>query len=429
MHDAADSRTAREAVSSYSVKCGEQSVSLSPFQNRVRTAVLRQAAWLASVGPLSQDQYDFWACSLGRRAKSLYYAGTLAGKVAVVPFVLLDTLLPSSRRLFRRPARFPIADAHWAMGFYTLAEATRDDGWRSRGDAFLASLLTERCPGIEEYCWGYPFDWETCFGTFKAGTPLITTTPYAYDAFELAYRATGNPAHLDVMESIGRFAFAGLPDTETRHGARASAYTPADGRRVVNASAYRSWLLASAGVRFSREDWIEKAISYAAFVLDVQQSDGSWLYAVDGKDAFVDNFHTCFVIKNLVKTAWKLPDRPESRDLLQAVSRGYGFYKRRLLDDGGQPVPFAKTQRLSLVRRELYDYAESINLATLMKGLDADAEGIRRRLVETLLDEWQLPDGHFVTRHALLGKNRVPYHRWAQSQTFNALCQLLAETA
>ena len=403
-------------------------MALSALRGRVLAAVLRQAAWLESFGPLSQDQYDFWACSPGRRAKALFYAGSYVGKVAVVPFALLDTLLPSSRRLFRRRARFPIADAHWAMGFYSLADATRDNSWRIRGDAFLACLLRERCPGIEEYCWGYPFDWETCFCTFKAGTPLITTIPYAYDALEISYQASGNPTYLDVMESIGRFAFASMPDTETGHRARASAYTLLDARKVVNASAYRSWLLANAGVRFGREEWIERAISYAAFVLDVQQNDGSWLYAVDGKDAFIDNFHTCFVIKNLVKTARKLPDRPESRDLLQAALKGYGFYKRRLLDAAGQPVPFAKTQRLSLVRRELYDYAEGICLATLVKELDAEAEGIRCNLVEALLAEWQLSDGHFLTRRTIVGRNRVPYHRWAQSQTFNALCQLLSET-
>ena len=91
-------------------------------------------------------------------------------------------------------------------------------------------------------------------------------------------------------------------------------------------------------------------------------------------------------------------------------------------------MPFAKTQRLSLVRRELYDYAEGICLATLVKELDAEAEGIRCNLVEALLAEWQLSDGHFLTRRTIVGRNRVPYHRWAQSQTFNALCQLLSET-
>ncbi len=375
----------------------------SSLRGRVLAAALRQAAWLESFGPQSQDQYDFWSCAAGRKAKSLYYSGSLVGGLAAGPFVLLDALVPASRRLFWQPSRFAIADAHWAMGFYSLAKATGHNEWRKQGAGFLAHLLSARCPGFDEYCWGYPFDWETCFGTFPAGTPLITTIPYAYDAIEVGYDATGDHRLLEVMESVARFASSGIPYSATAPGARASAYTPRDNRRVVNASAYRARLLVDAGVRFGRREWIDEATEYAAFVLDTQQRDGSWLYAVDGKDAFVDNFHTCFVIKNLVRTAGTLEGDAFSQDLLGAAERGYSFYKRHLLDEHGQPVPFAKTQRPSLVRRELYDYAEGINLARLMQEIDADAERIGRNLLEVLLGDWQLADGHFVTRRTVFG--------------------------
>jgi len=184
---------------------------------------------------------------------------------------------------------------------------------------------------------------------------------------------------------------------------------------------------ANAGARFARTDWVREAMEYAAFVVDAQQANGAWPYAVDGKDAFIDNFHTCFVMKNLFKTAQKIPDQHTSRDLLLAVQRGYTFYKQFLLDQDGQPRPFAKTQRPSLVRRELYDYAEGINLASLMRGVDPDAEKIRRNLVEVLLAKWQLSDGHFVTRRTILGPNHIPYHRWAQSQTFSTLARIWLE--
>jgi hypothetical protein len=41
--------------------------------------------------------------------------------------------------------------------------------------------------------------------------------------------------------------------------------------------------------------------------------------------------------------------------------------------------------------------------------------------MKELLDNWTLPDGHFVTRITWFGRNAIPYHRWAQSQTFHAL--------
>jgi hypothetical protein len=51
---------------------------------------------------------------------------------------------------------------------------------------------------------------------------------------------------------------------------------------------------------------------------------------------------------------------------------------------------------------------------------------VLERLTGDLLDRWQLPDGHFVTRELVVGRNTVPYHRWAQSQAFRALVRLVA---
>jgi hypothetical protein len=123
------------------------------------------------------------------------------------------------------------------------------------------------------------------------------------------------------------------------------------------------------------------------------------------------------VLKNLFK-AWRgLGDE----ELRVAIGRGYAFYKSHLLDDRGLPVPFARTQRLTLQRRELYDYAEGINLGLLLTDTDRDASAIAMALLAEVLDRWVLDDGHFVTRETVFGRNTVPYHRWAQAQTFRAL--------
>ena len=389
----------------------------------VAAAALRAAeahgAWLAAQGPRSWDQYDFWANPLGRRAKAAYYRHGNRALPLVAPFVAADALAPSTRALAWHPTRFPIADAHYAMGFCLLARADRRR-WLPRAVDFVDALVTERCAGEEDYCWGYPFDWETCFGTWPAGTPLITTTPYGYEAFEAAHELTGSAEAAAIMESVGRFAYERIGWAEVEPGVHASTYSPIDARRVVNASAYRGCLLATAGARFGHERWVAEARATLRFVLRSQQDDGSWLYAMDGRDAFIDNFHTCFVLKNLYK-AWRaLGDD----DLLAGVRRGYDFYKRRLLDGDGLPVPFARTQRFTLQRREAYDYAEGINLGTLLADIDDDARAVALRLADDLLQRWILADGSFVTRETIFGRHTIPYHRWAQSQTFRALALL-----
>lgn len=139
--------------------------------------------WLDRYGETSWDHQSFFAGPVGRRAKALYYRNKVIGTVAVAPMIFSEALLPSARRLFHQRLRFPIADAHYAMGFAFLYEATQEAKYLEQAIHFLRELKASRCTGFNEYCWGYPYDWVTRNGTIREKTPLITTTPYAYEAF------------------------------------------------------------------------------------------------------------------------------------------------------------------------------------------------------------------------------------------------------
>ena len=139
--------------------------------------------WLAHYGELSRDHQTFFAGTTGRAAKRLYYNNKLLGTAAVAPMIFLEAFFPSARRFFHHPTRFPIADAHYAMGFAFLYQTTGDPSQLENAIHFLTELQKSRCHQFKEYCWGYPFDWVTRNGVLKKQTPLITTTPYVYEAF------------------------------------------------------------------------------------------------------------------------------------------------------------------------------------------------------------------------------------------------------
>src|SRR5207249_8131709 len=139
---------------------------------------------------------------IGGRAKALYYRNKLIGTAAVAPMIFLEAFLPAGRRLFHRPLRFPIADAHYAMGFAFLYEATEDSSYRDRAIHFLRKLKGSRCGGFKEYCWGYPYDWVTRNGTIRQQTPLITTTPYAYEAFLQVSKLDPKKEWTEILGSI-----------------------------------------------------------------------------------------------------------------------------------------------------------------------------------------------------------------------------------
>ena len=397
------------------------------IKDKIFLSIDRFVSWLERFGEVSQDQYDFWATSSGQQAKSLYYRIPWLGSIAVAPFVFLDAFLPAARRWFWERQRFPIADAHFAMGFAFLYTVTGQTKYYQKAVHFLNVLKATRCPGYENYGWGYPFDWMTKTGLYKRFTPLITTTPYVYEAYAACFEIDGDHKLLDIMRSIALHVANDYHDEEIRENVWACSYIPRNKLanvstgHVINANSYRAFMLADASDRFAVEEYWKIAQGNLNFVLESQRSDGSWFYATDANSAFIDHFHTCFVLKNLIKIE-RLTGHTGCRD---AIKRGNEFYFAHLLDENDLPKPFAKTQRMTTFRRDLYDFAESINLALLQMGNYKEFRRVLESQLSHLLSHWQRSDGSFRTRQLLLGWNNVPYHRWAQSQLFRSLCFLL----
>lgn len=382
----------------------------------VENTLCRFTNWLEGYGNVSWDHQTYFAGPLGRRAKALYYRSKTIGTIAVAPMILSEALAPSARRLFARPLRFPIADAHYAMGFAFRARCG-DASALDRAVGFLEALEASRCEDYTNWCWGYPFDWETRSGTIRQNTPLITTTPYVYEAFREVFLLDGNPRWMSAMQSMARHATEEIKDYRYSDSAATCSYTPFDRGGVVNASAYRAFMLACASVDLDAPEYWGTAQRNLNFVLETQQSDGAWPYSVDGRRDFVDHFHTCFVLKALAKIE-RLKGTGECR---QAISNGVDYYLRSLIDENKLPKPFSKAPRMTVYRRELYDYAECINLCVLLRESIPGLNDVLNAVVEDLHARWIKPDGSFRSRELWFNWDNVPMHRWAQSQMFRSL--------
>jgi hypothetical protein len=385
--------------------------------DRLRSVLLAFVAWLDRYGDTSWDHQSYFAGPVGGRAKALYYRAPRFGLLAVAPMIASEALLPSARRLFHRRMRFPIADAHYAMGFAYLHAATREPRYFERMTAFLEILEATRCPGYADRGWGYPFDWVTRNGTIAAHTPLITSTPYIYEALVDALELRAHGPWEEAAASIVRHVCTDIRDFPTSAAGSTCSYTPFDQGGVVNASAYRAAMLALAAHRTGRTELWAFGERNLRFVIESQNPDGSWPYAVDGERPFVDHFHTCFVMKGLAKVHRLTGDAACG----VALERGVEFYLNHLFDEDGLPRPFARAPRLTVYRRELYDCAECINLCLLLRDRFPALDGVLSRVVASVLRDWVKADGSFRARQLLLGWDNVPMHRWAQSQMFRAL--------
>lgn len=393
--------------------------------NRIAAAVDRFVGWLDGYGENSYDHQSYFASDFGRGAKALYYRKPLLGTMVVAPMIFSEAFVPSARTLFWKPQRFPIADAHYAMGFAFLSQALKEDKYYQRAVHFLEVLKKTRCPGYEHYCWGYPFNWETRRGTIKENTPLITTVPYVYEAFQQVYQIDGDPRWREVMQSIAEHAMEDYQDYETSPSASTCTYNPGpdNSSGVINASAYRAFLLTKASVDFSEDRYRKVAERNMNFVIESQNANGSWFYSMDGERDFVDHFHTCFVLKAL----GKIEQLTGSSECGKAIDRGVAYYVKNLFDANGLPMPFSKAPRLTVYRNELYDYAEFLNVAVLLQGRSPELDNIFSCVVTDLLENWSKRDGSFRARKLLIGWDNVPMHRWAQSQLFRSLSFYLSK--
>src|SRR4029077_18934591 len=107
-----------------------------------------------------------------------------------------------------------------------------------------------------------------------------TTTPYCYEAFLQVARLaeensdvrhlTSDLGAMEIAESIARHVAYDIKDFKTSELASSCSYTPDDEGGVINAAAYRAFLLASASQVFSNDAYGRIADRNLNFVLENQ---------------------------------------------------------------------------------------------------------------------------------------------------------------
>ena len=203
----------------------------------------------------------------------------------------------------------------------------------------------------------------------------------------------------------------------------ATSYGPIPDRIVTNAISYTMYsysLLLPYLEDEARSNALRRIDKLYAFVRFNQRSDGSWLYSPEGQ-SFIDCFHTCFVLKNLVKTSRlvKLPD------CIAVVTHGYEYMKDAMYDArSGLFRRFALSNKPSLVRYDLYDNAEVLGLAVIL-GDDQLVTSLSRAIDQYFCrgsDVYSQIDGLGIRRN----RNML---RWAVMPYVHALSKVVSSHA
>ena len=323
------------------------------------------------------DPYDMWASSLGLSSKGNYYAGKYLGKLGAIGISLLDWFFPIFGRkiVSAEPKVCPISLGHEVMRLQL-----------ERGIAdFEAHKMLDCARNIGvvqgnnlKYSWGLGFPWMSKNGLYDSNIPFITHTPYMMEALlVLAEKSSVHEDSLEMFHSTWYF-LESLRIMFDGENSLALSYAPIDEpRMVVNANSYAAFayaLHAIHGKSEIRELAKEKACRLIRWVASQQNDDGSWLYYADSElGNFIDCFHSCFVVKNLLKVSKLLP---ELSDLIQpVVDKGWVYIRSDLYDkDAGLCRRFATRAQRDPFKLDLYDQAEYLGLLVDFGLLDEATE-------------------------------------------------------
>ncbi len=327
------------------------------------------------------DPYDVWKTRLGFACKDYFNRHRLVGLTPAAVMTLFDCLINDRVRLFYRRQEYPVVRALAALSLLAAYKTVGTARYLEYAKKHLEWLAANHCSGYCGIGWGIGFDHAVSSELrYSANTPFTTITPYCLEAFVRFEMITGEPCFHKVIRGIFRFFEEDIVVMEEAGDYMATSYGPMSDRVVTNAISYTMYaysLLLSYIPDTMRVTIRDKIVKLYGFLRRTQQADGSWWYSPRGV-SFVDCFHSCITLKNIIKTNATVPLEASQ----SVVEKGYRYVTTRLWDErAGLCRRFAVRRQPGIVRYDLYDNAEALGLAVLMG--DDELAGCLERAIES----------------------------------------------
>ena len=179
--------------------------------------------------------------------------------------------------------------------------------------------------------WGYEFDVQTRWAYYPQGEPNSIVTYFVGRAFLDAHVATGFAEYLEQARQSARF----LLDAMCADGGFFR-YTLGSSELVHNANLLAAAFVGAAGWMANEPAWRDQAFAAAEMSTSAQRDDGSWTYGTARGLAWVDNFHTAYVLDALLMLHTCGMGGADA-----ALERGASFWASNFFEDDGAPRYYA----------------------------------------------------------------------------------------
>ena len=302
-----------------------------------------------------------------------------------------------------------------------LANCRRSKTIEAESEArdLLEELISLQISGYSGAAWGYNFDWQSRHFFAARGTPMIVPTAFAARALFQAADTFRDERCLEIAHSSCEFILYDLKRTVETEDEVCFSYSPIDHTCVFNASLLAAETLASVGALTGENDFCELAVRAARYVVKRQRSDGAWVYGAAANQAWVDNFHTGYVLQSLSRIMNSCP----GAEFGDALERGYKFWRERFFLADGWPKYYDD----ALYPADTHTAAAAIVTLLEMRPLDSGALSLAEKVAAWLLNNMRDSSGFFYYQRKRFYTVRAPFMRWSQAWTTYALARLLEE--
>jgi len=300
---------------------------------------------------------------------------------------------------------------YMAHGYLFRYRASRDAAYLRKAETCLDWLDHHKAQKYSKHSWSNHFDFSSRGGSYTKDDPIIVWTALIGQAYLEAYELTREARWLAIADSICGWIMD-LPREKTSRGNCISYYAHAQSS-IHNSNMLGAAMLARTAKHTDNNAYREVARSAMEYSCSRQSSDGAWLYAVDPRYHWIDNFHTGYNLDSLKCYIESTGDQEWRPNLEQGLT----FFKENFFEEDDCPKYYHN-------RRYPVDSqcaAQAIETLAGFSNEDSECRALASKVALWTIENMQDRDGHFYYRIYPMMKAKTPMLHWAQGTLYKAL--------
>lgn len=304
---------------------------------------------------------------------------------------------------------------YMASGYVLLYRVTQRQEYLDKAIQCLEWLDTHKVPRFRHHSWSNHFDFVSRGGRYTQDDPIIVWTALIGHAYVDAFEVTGREWFLKIADSVCNWILE-LPRERTDRGECIS-YLAHVQSSIHNSNMLGAGMLARTAKYTGSEECRKVAALAMEYSCSRQRPDGSWWYAENLANQWIDNFHTGYNLESLKHYR----DATGGDAYRQNFENGLAFYKANFFEENGRP----KYYHTRTYPVDIQCAAQAIDTMAFVSDEAPESLQLATRVAAWTIHNMQDNGGYFYYRQYPIMKAKTPMLHWGQGTMFKALAQLL----